>query len=85
MVKKLAGNKLVIKGILFLISSLFSANLWAQENVSKPEMAFEMRSSGKIYVVVAVLAVIFAGIVIFLIAMDRKVTRLEARFKEEKS
>lgn len=36
-----------------------------------------MRSIGKMYVVVAVIAAIFIGIVIFLIYLDRKLTRLE--------
>ena len=36
-----------------------------------------MRSIGKMYIVVAVIAAIFIGIVIFLIYLDRKLTRLE--------
>jgi NADH:ubiquinone oxidoreductase subunit 3 (subunit A) len=40
-------------------------------------MADTFRNDGKIYVVVAVLATIFAGIVVFLIATERKVKKLE--------
>ena len=40
-------------------------------------MADAMRSNGKIYVVVAVLATIFAGIFAYLVILDRKITRLE--------
>ncbi len=40
-------------------------------------MADTFRADGKIYVVVAVLATIFAGIVVFLIATERKVKKLE--------
>lgn len=36
-----------------------------------------MRSMGKIYVVLAVILVIFLGIVTFLIFLDRKLTKLE--------
>ena len=36
-----------------------------------------MRSMGKMYVVVAVIAAIFIGIVIFLVLLDRKLTKLE--------
>lgn len=36
-----------------------------------------MRSMGKMYVVVAVIAAIFTGIVIFLIYLDRKIKKLE--------
>ncbi len=40
-------------------------------------MADIMRQEGKIYVVVAVMSVIFAGIVLFLILLERRVSRLE--------
>ena len=40
-----------------------------------------MRSMGKMYVVVAVIAVLFIGIVIFLIYLDRKLTKLEDQIK----
>ncbi len=40
-------------------------------------MADVMRSDGKIYVVLAVLLVIFSGIVVYLISIDRKISRLE--------
>ncbi len=36
-----------------------------------------MRSTGKIYVVVAVIAVVFIGIVLFLIFLERRLTKLE--------
>lgn len=44
---------------------------------SQPEMADVMRSNGKIYVVVATLATIFAGILGFLLYIDRKLKKLE--------
>ena len=44
-------------------------------------MADEMRSNGKIYVVVAVLVTIFIGIILYLIRLDRKLTRLEKENK----
>ncbi len=40
-------------------------------------MADTFRADGKIYVVVAVLATIFAGIVVFLIATESKLKKLE--------
>jgi CcmD family protein len=45
------------------------------------EMATEMRSNGKIYVVVAVLVTIFVGILLYLIRLDRKLTKLEREIK----
>lgn len=41
-----------------------------------------MRSTGKIYVVVAVIAAIFIGIVVFLTYLDRKLTKLENQIKD---
>lgn len=41
------------------------------------EMADIMRSNGKIYVVVAVLATIFVGIIVYLIYIDKKLSKLE--------
>jgi CcmD family protein len=45
------------------------------------EMATEMRSNGKIYVVVAVLVTIFIGILLYLVRLDRKITKLERETK----
>jgi hypothetical protein len=44
---------------------------------SQPGMADAMFSNGKIYVVVVVLAIIFAGIIGFLVFLERKIKRLE--------
>ncbi|HEY0731001.1 MAG TPA: CcmD family protein [Chitinophagaceae bacterium] len=46
----------------------------AQEKV---EMADTMRSNGKIYVVVAIILTIFAGLAFYLVRLDRKITKLE--------
>jgi CcmD family protein len=42
-----------------------------------------MLANGKIFVVVAVLALILAGIFIYLFTIDRKVTKLEKEVKEK--
>ena len=34
-------------------------------------------SSGKIYVVIAILVIIFIGIMLYLVRLDRKITKLE--------
>ncbi len=60
---------------VFLIFALLSGTAMAQE--AAPEMADRLREDGKIWVVVAVLATIFAGILAYLIRLDRKVSRLE--------
>lgn len=61
--------------LLSLFTLLFSLAATAQE--SQPEMADVMRSNGKIYVVVLVLATIFAGIIAYLVRLDRKITKIE--------
>ena len=39
--------------------------------------AFDMRSNGKIYVVVTVVLIILIGLLLYLVRLDRKITRLE--------
>lgn len=63
------------KQILSLLLLLPLASL-AQGSKSV-EMADSFREDGKIYVVVAGLVIILTGVVIFLIRVDRKLTRLE--------
>lgn len=59
--------------LLLMIFNVILAK--AQEN--SPEMADTMRSNGKIYVVVLVLATIFVGIIVYLVRLDKKITKLE--------
>ena len=63
-------------GTLLLLVSPFSI-LLAQND------ADFMRSTGKIYVVVAVIVAIFVGIVIYLVSLDRKITKLENQIIEK--
>ncbi|MEZ7838994.1 MAG: CcmD family protein [Flavobacteriales bacterium] len=63
-----------MKLLITLLFSLFCSTLTMAQN---EEMADVMRSNGKIYVVVAVIATIFVGLMIFLIRMDKKVQKLE--------
>lgn len=46
------------------------------------EMADQLRSNGKIYVVVAVLSIILIGILIYLISLDSKISKLEQSQKQ---
>jgi K+-transporting ATPase A subunit len=41
------------------------------------QMAETMRSEGKIYVVIAVLAIILLGLIVYLITIDKKLGKLE--------
>jgi len=47
------------------------------------EMADRMRADGKIWVVVAVIAAIFAGIIVYLVRLDRQIGKLEKEVKEK--
>lgn len=60
---------------IFLIASLTSFATYAQGDTV--EMADALRKDGKIYVVVLVLATIFAGIIALLVRLDRKINKLE--------
>jgi uncharacterized protein HemY len=64
------------KASLLTLAALLSAALAHAQNEGTA-MADTMRSNGKIYVVVLVLATIFAGIIIYLIALDRKIRKFE--------
>ncbi|HVI48966.1 MAG TPA: hypothetical protein VM802_29135 [Chitinophaga sp.] len=64
--------------LLLLVSVL--ANAQQQNTESGPVNEF-FRSNGKIYVIVGVLVIIFLGIILFLISIDRKISRLEQREK----
>ena len=75
MKKKVSKNNLIsrCKYLLTLLLILpFIGH--AQQNV---EMADALRSNGKIYVVVLVICTIFAGIILFLLFLERKIKRLE--------
>jgi len=41
------------------------------------DMADEMRSSGKIYVVIATITIIFVGLAIYLFSIDRRLKKIE--------
>ncbi|MBL4652546.1 MAG: CcmD family protein [Flavobacteriales bacterium] len=47
------------------------------------EMADVMRESGKIYVVVAVLSIVFVGLVIYAAMIDRRLSKLEKEVNEK--
>ncbi|WP_347879341.1 CcmD family protein [Hymenobacter defluvii] len=81
------GFELMKKGRVMRIVTLFIALLLpvlraAAQTADQPEMADALRQSGKIYVVVAVIAVVLAGLLFFLISLDRKISRLEKEVRD---
>ncbi|HEV7349973.1 CcmD family protein [Telluribacter sp.] len=70
-------KKLVATVLLFLSVTV---NLMAQQAATQDiEMADRLREDGKIWVVVGVIALIFAGIVIYLVRLDSKISKLEKK------
>jgi CcmD family protein len=68
---------------LLLLTLLFNATAaLAQAPTAEPEMADGLRANGKIYVVVAVVVIIVAGLLVYLVSLDRKVSRLEEQIKK---
>lgn len=66
------------KWIIMLFSNLIAFSVMAQQEVNNAvEMADALRNSGKIYVVVLVVTVILTGLILYLIRLDKKVSRLE--------
>ena len=76
-----------MKKLLTILSLFVCLNISAQEggfrvtaesyNDENVEMADEMRSNGKIYVVVSVVMIIFIGLIAYTVTIDRKLKRLE--------
>lgn len=66
--------------LLTTLLSLFTIlTAHAQADV---EMADTMRSEGKIYVVVGIILIILIGLIVYLVLMDRKVSRLEKQLSD---
>ena len=63
---------------MFLLNLLVITSASAQGNT----LDF-LRSTGKIYTVVAVIVILFIGIAIYLYRIDNKLTKLENQFKNE--
>lgn len=75
-----------MKKLLTIALLFFSLTLLAQEKIEVTEsdysnqgveMADQMRADGKIYVLVGIILIIFAGITIYVVNTDRKISKLE--------
>jgi CcmD family protein len=65
-------KKIFVSALLLLSFTV----LFAQQN-QPVEMADTMRSSGRIYVVIATIAIIFVGLAIYLFSIDRRLKKIE--------
>jgi len=67
-----------IRSSLFVFAALLAGlTSLAQGDGEKVEMADTLRSNGKIYVVVIVVVTILAGLILYVIRLDRKIGRME--------
>ena len=77
----LAGALCLLQFLLFTATSAFAQAAQAT-GTDAPEMADGLRQSGKIYVVVAAVVIIVAGLLFYLVSLDRKVSKLEQEIKK---
>ena len=61
---------------VLLCLALCSIAAFAQQP-NNVEMADTMRSSGKIYVVISIICIIFVGLAIYLFSIDRRLKKIE--------
>lgn len=66
-----------ILSLLFICVSLFSQAQQMVLSNDGPQMADTFREEGKIYVVIAVIAIVFLSLVGFLIYIERKLKKIE--------
>ena len=63
---------------LLLVFLMMGMSLCGIAQGDKPvEMADTMRSNGRIYVVIAVILTILVGLVLYIVRLDKKLSRLE--------
>lgn len=63
--------------------SLFIVCVAALAQTAEPEMADMMRSEGKIYVVVAIILIILAGLFLYLFTLDKKIGLIEKQAEKK--
>ncbi|WP_299289774.1 CcmD family protein [uncultured Mucilaginibacter sp.] len=66
-------KKILLSFLMLFLSTFFS---FAQQTTGV-EMADQMRSSGKIYVVIATIVIVFIGLAIYLFTIDRRLKKIE--------
>ncbi len=70
---------------LLMVFVLLTLITRAQGSSDTPLMADVLRSNGKIYIVIAVIGIVFASIVIFLTLLEKKIKKLEKLLRDEES
>jgi uncharacterized membrane protein YidH (DUF202 family) len=63
----------------FLITIITTLVSFAQNAGDQIEMADRLRADGKIWSVIAVILIIFIGLILYLIKLDTKISKLEKK------
>jgi CcmD family protein len=67
-----------MKYTLFFLPLLFFFAIKSQaQSTDTVEMADVLRNSGKIYVVVAVMSIVFIGVIFYLFSIDQRLKKIE--------
>ncbi|MEZ5013030.1 MAG: hypothetical protein R2794_01935 [Chitinophagales bacterium] len=69
--------------LLFCATITFAPALQAQEANENNTMDDLLRSNGMIFVVVGVILIILIGLILYLVSIDKKISRLEKEHKEK--
>ncbi len=73
-----------IKDIILLFSGLFLVMVArAQDGAASTSIGDTMRSNGRIYVVIAVILTILAGLILYVARLDRKMSKMEKELKNQ--
>lgn len=67
---------------ILIFVALF-VGITAQAQNSGPEMADQFRADGKIWVVISVIALVFLALVGFLVALERRLGRIEKQVQNK--
>lgn len=74
--KKIKMQKIrtILSLLLLLLTTIY---VQAQEGTANTTFGETMRSSGRIYVVIAVILTILFGLILYLVRLDKKMRKLE--------
>ena len=71
-----------MKKIIFLLCMILQSVQTFSQQSNTVEMATGLRSSGKIYVVILVISVIFIGLAAYLFTIDKRLKKIERENKQ---
>jgi uncharacterized membrane protein len=72
----------MIKNFLILFFLMMGVAGKSQDSMVQPEMADGLRSDGKIYIVIAVIVLIFIALACFMFYIEKKIRKLEEKMDQ---